>query len=100
MSDLFSVTVDNTKFSAVEMIATIIGSRASGKFGECVRLDDGGLRITLVNGLTVIAYRGRLGEHCVQFKGLTGIDTNAENAVKLALDAGRGVSATRNVKIC
>lgn len=102
---------DNTMtITDYEKIATIVwcaqNSHSSGRFGTYTKLDDGSGwdgRVEVASGPTVLV---RCGVHrClvhgwqVQFKGFIGQAQDLEEAARLALEAGRDVSATRDYSL-
>lgn len=91
-----------------EKIATIYFSAQqgmpSGTFGKAVHLDAGSTwrtRVEVAGGPVVLIRPTAtgLGTWQVSFKGFIGEDGDLEQAARLALDAGRGVSVTRNYPI-
>lgn len=85
-----------------EKIATIVwcarNGHSSGRFGTYTKLDDGSAwdgRVELASGPTVLVYCGAYGWQ-VQFKDFIGEAPDLKEAARLALEAGRGVSATRD----
>ncbi len=88
-----------------EKIATIVWCAQngfdSGRFGTYTKLDDGSGwdgRVEVASGPTVIVYCGSYGWQ-VQFKCFIGEDPDLEEAARLALEAGRDVSATRDYRL-
>jgi len=86
-----------------EKIATIVWCAQNGydrgRFGTYTKLDDGSgwdSRVELASGPTVLIRCGAFGWQ-VQFKGFIGQDVDLEEAARLALEAGRGVSVTGNL---
>lgn len=100
---------DNTMtITDYEKIATIVwcarnghsSGHSSGRFGTYTKLDDGSAwdgRVEVASGPTVLVRCGASWQ--VQFNGFIGQDADLEEAARLALEAGRDVSATRDYSL-
>ncbi len=79
--------------STAEKIETIVQSRTSGTFGSFTEYAPGKYRVE-ADGLTVLVRCGAHGWH-VSFKSFEAIDPELYVAARDALEAGKGINATR-----
>jgi len=94
-------TVTNYEKIATIFRCALMGS-PEGTFGKAFKLDaDTGwsYRIEVAGGPCVLIRTTAANLWEVQFKGMIGADSDLEEAARMALDAGQGVSVTRNYKV-
>lgn len=92
---------------ANEKIATIaechfLRGSSDGSFGKAIDISQDTswqARIEVRDGPCVLVRRNARGQWEVSFKGFVGTDADIEFAARLALDAGKDVSATQNYRI-